>query len=325
MFHVLRLVTLGAATSSGSSRRGGCTRTTRTIPRAVFILAALGAGGLLLLSACGPTAPTTGPSPIPFPNPEYIDEPDCTDVQVSSDPCDGSYASPPPLPDLPCPTPAEVAEIRRDFQIRVDSDVSAGHLACRAIDGSVDLTVVQENIYQALLFFRRVRFDRPLPWTPLSIYDWARNATSNGIVIESSGNSHAALGGRQIHLAVTGYTWLRRSLDAIGYGIILHEGRHAEARAWPHTCGLTAEYGNVRDRSVPEMGAFGVQYLFDYWVGSYSDESADFKQFALRRASQLRQGGGAFCCECGGLRRTTGAPLAAAGRPQMPLFLSSLP
>ncbi len=45
----------------------------------------------------------------------------------------------------------------------------------------------------------------------------------------------------------------------------------------------------------------------DYWVGHYSGESADFRQFALRRAAQLLH---VFCCECGGggpTKATTGA------------------
>ena len=297
---------------SRAQRPGRCTRTTRRLLPAALWLAALTAGGFLLLSACSPPAPT---GPTVFVNPTYLDTPDCTGVEVSADPCDASYEAP-TFPDLPCPTRAEVEEIQRDFKVYVNSDVSAGVLSCHARDGSVDLTIVQENIYQSLLFFRRVRFDRPLPWTSRSIYDWARNAVGNGIYIESKGNSHAALNSHAIHLAITSYTWLRRSIDDVFYGAILHEGRHAEGL--PHTCGLTAEYGNTRDMSVPEMGAFGVQYLLDYWVGHHSEEPADFKQFALRRASRLRQGGGAFCCECGGLRRASAAAATTAALFQRP-------
>ena len=296
---------------SGSRCPGEYSRTRRHLLPAAALLAALGAGALVLLSACSsPTAPTAV-------NPAYIDTTDCSGVPVSPDPCDASYVAP-TFPALPCPTRAEVEELQSDFRVTASSDVSAGVLSCRSKDGSVDLTIVQETIYQSLLFLRRLRFDRPLPWTNLSVYDWARNAVSGGIVIESAGNSYAYLGQHTIHLAFTSYGWLlQRSFDTVPYGAILHEGRHAEG-PWPHTCGKTAEYGYVRDKSIPEMGAYGVQYLLDYWIGNYSDEPADIKQLALRRASLLRQEGGAFCCECGGLRRASPGSLIRSGLFQQP-------
>ena len=143
----------------GPVRQPGSAAPSRTAPGSWLValgVAVLGALGLALLPSC--SSPTSPSRPF-FVNPQIIDETDCTGVPVTSDPCD---TSPPPtwnFPDLPCPTRAEVEEINREIPVKVNSDVSAGVLACRARDGSVDLTVVQNNIYQSLLFLRRVRID----------------------------------------------------------------------------------------------------------------------------------------------------------------------
>jgi hypothetical protein len=158
--------------------------------------------GQVLLPACFTTTPT---------QPTYAPT-DCTGVTASADPCDTSTAMlpVPDFPELPCPTRAEVDEIQRQVPVAVGSDVSAGVLACRERDGSVDLTVVENNMYQSLLFLRRMRFDRPLPWTNKPIFDWVRQTIPLGIVIESSGNSHSCLSCRgPIHVVYSSYRSLR--------------------------------------------------------------------------------------------------------------------
>lgn len=257
-------------------------------PPAGLTLALLVAVGLVLSPACGgPTFPTSA-------------ETDCTGVTPSSDTCDTSTARL-PIPDLPnlaCPTPAEIQEIREDIPVAVGGDVSAGVLACRESDGSVDLTVVQNLIYQSLLFLRRVRFDRPLPWTSLPVYDWLRATIPNGIVIESSGASRSCLGCRgPIHIVFTFYDSLRPTVYYLAHTLLVHEARHAEGKG--HTCGYSPQYGTfTRDKSVAEMGGFGVHYLLAYWIGHYSNEAAALRDYSSKHAAQLI-GQGSFCCECG--------------------------
>jgi hypothetical protein len=226
---------------------------------------------------------------------------DCTGVTPSSDTCDTSTAllPVPDLPGLPCPTREEIDEIRRDIPVQVNGDVSAGVLACRERDGSVDLTVVENNVYQSLLFLRRMRFDRPLPWTDKPVYDWVRQTIRNGIVIESSGDSHSCLGCMgPIHVVYTSYNWLRPTVYYLVATLIVHEAQHAAGK--PHTCGYNAAYGmTVHDKSVAEMGSFGVQYFLAYWLGHYSDEAPAVREYYAKDAARLL-GGSSFCCECGG-------------------------
>lgn len=239
----------------------------------------------LLFSGCGgPTIPTRG-------------EADCAGVTPRGDTCDTSTAllPIPDLPELPCPIRAEIEEL--EIPVRAIGDVSAGVLACRERDGSVDLTVVQNQVYQALLFLRRLRFDRPLPWTDMPVYDWVRSTIPSGIVIESSGLSHSCLDcPGPIHVVYTFYESLRPTVYYLPHTLIVHEARHADG--WRHTCGR-GEYGAfTRDKSVAEMGGFGVHYLLAYWIGHYSDEAAAVREYYARHAAQLL-GGGSFCCECG--------------------------
>lgn len=257
-------------------------------PPAALVLVASMAVVLALLPGCGRTPTEPGGT-------------ECSGVRASTDLCDTSrtFLTPPDLPELPCPTRAEIEEIRRDIPVTVNSDVSAGVFACRERDGSMDLTVVDNQIYQALLFLRRVRFDRPLPWTDRPLYDWVRETIPLGIVIESSGNSHSCLRCQgPIHVVYSSYDSLRPTVYNLVTPLIAHEARHAEG--WPHTCGPSSDpfHPYVRDKSVVEMGGFGVQYLLLYWVGHYSEEPAEVREFFTRRAALLL-GGGSFCCECG--------------------------
>jgi hypothetical protein len=252
----------------------------------------------VLLPACYTTTPT---------QPTYAPT-DCTGVTPSADPCDTSTAMLPipDFPELPCPTRAEVDEIRRDIRVAVSADVSAGILACHERDGSVDLTVVENQVYQSLLFLRRMRFDRPLPWTNQPIYDWVRLTIPLGIVIESSGNSHSCLSCKgPIHVVYSSYRSLRPTVYYLVHTLIAHEARHAEG--WPHTCGLSSESNVlVHDKSVAEMGGYGVHYLLAYWLGHYSEESAVVREYYSRHAAKLL-GGGSFCCECGAQKASLGA------------------
>lgn len=274
---------------------------TRNISPVALTLAVLMTAGLVLSPACADPMYPTPP------------EPGCSGVTPSSDTCDTSTArlAIPDLPELPCPTPGEIEEIQAEIPVTVNSDVSAGVLACRASDGSVDLTVVENLVYQTLLFLRRVRFDRPLPWTNQPVYDWLRATIPNGIVIESSGVSRSCLSCQgPIHIVFTFYDSLRPTVYYLGHTLFVHEARHANG--WRHTCGYNAEHRQyVRDRSVAEMGGFGLHYLLAYWLGHYSHESTAVREYYAKHAAQLL-GGGSFCCECGKGQTTLMGRLLAA-------------
>jgi len=86
-----------------------------------------------------------------------------------------------------------------------------------------------------------------------------------------------------------------RSLSSAPYSGIVHEARHADGS--PHTC--TDNKGRyTKDKSIAEMGAFGVVYYLNEWLANHSDEEREFRMNAATRAAMLRQSGGAFCCEC---------------------------
>jgi hypothetical protein len=273
---------------------------THASPRAQYglVLAAGSIASLLLvLQAC--SSPTR---PDPFGG-EVDLTTDCSHVALSPHPCDRSPTrlDPPDLPDLPCPSPAEFEEVQQAVPVRVDSDVSRGTdgLACRAADGSVDLSVVENHVYQSLLFLRRVQFDRPLPWTSRPVFEWVRRTIPAGIVVGSTGNSHSCLGCTgPIHVVYSSAHSLRPTVTSLIASLIVHEARHADG--WAHTCGRSPTYfnANVRDRSVSEMGAFGVQYLLLYWIGHHSNEEPVVRDFYRKYAAQIL-GGGSFCCECG--------------------------
>jgi hypothetical protein len=250
------------------------------------VVAAL--AGLAGALACG------GPS---FPTAEQTD---CSGATTSPNPCDTSTARlpVPDSPELACPTPEEVQAIRADLPVRINGDVSAGVLACREQEGSVDLTVVENNVYQSLLFLRRMRFDRPLPWTTLPVYDWVRATIPNGIVIESSGVSRSCLGcSGPIYVVFSFYDTLRPTVYHLIHTLIVHEARHAEGLR--HTCGYSEQYHTAtRDRTVAEMGGFGAHYSLEYWLANYSSEAPEVRDFYAKHAAHLL-GGGSFCCECG--------------------------
>lgn len=71
-----------------------------------------------------------------------------------------------------CPSSADIALVDAELDLQFEADPSAGALVCTAAAGSADLTFVQERTYQAVLLLRRISFDRALPWTELSLYDW---------------------------------------------------------------------------------------------------------------------------------------------------------
>jgi hypothetical protein len=94
---------------------------------------------------------------------------------------------------------------------------------------------------------------------------------------------------------------------------IVHEARHAEG--WPHTCARLADGQLIRDKSVGEMGAFGVQVLLSYWIANYSDESPEFR--ALHREYLGIAG---FCCDCPGAVSSVGWSAMSLYHPPLATF-----
>jgi hypothetical protein len=207
---------------------------------------------------------------------------------------------PPQFPVLPCPTAAEVDQIRNEIPLTIKSDTSAGMLQCREADGSADLTPAQFEIYRALLFLRQLRFDAPLPWAADTVWDWLRRATPKGIEIDSVGNSHSCLNCPVTIVWPPTVDWSAqdRSITGMPWDTIVHEARHAEG--YLHTCNYVAGR-NVSDRTIAEMGADGVAYYLLQWIGNHSNEEPTFRAWARTRAT-LQRMGSIFCCECVGIQ-----------------------
>ncbi len=66
--------------------------------------------------------------------------------------------------------------------------------------------------------------------------------------------------------------------------LYVHEARHNQG--YGHTCG-------TNDRTLAEMGAWGVQYYLDAWLADYSDSSfiSDpyYRQSAKSHAEDIRK------------------------------------
>ena len=51
------------------------------------------------------------------------------------------------------------------------------------------------------------------------------------------------------------------------------------------------------DKSVAELGGYGVHYLLSYWIANYSSEPPAVREYHAVHAAKLL-GGGVFCFEC---------------------------
>ncbi len=171
-----------------------------------------------------------------------------------------------------CPTAAEVASIDADLTLGFIGDLTAGNLICRAADGSADLTLLQERAYQVLVVMQRLKFDQPLPWTDLSLYDWfASNIDS---IRFDSANEYSSCCNppRTMNLVTSLFAletdrWLQAGdpdTNVEGLMILMiHEARHSDGHY--HTC------GPAKDKTIGELGSFGVQYYTYLWLAYHSD------------------------------------------------------
>jgi hypothetical protein len=174
-----------------------------------------------------------------------------------------------------CPTPAEVAAADRDFVLSFDYDVTANRIVCSVTQSSRDLTLLQAQTYRVLTMMRRLAFDAPLPWTSGSLYAWMASSI-RGIRFRGDeiGNSFccdpantidikATLGPNNSGLAAL---VLPGDVRAVGTLMVLfvHEARHNNGI--PHTCA-----DRVKDKTIAELGAWGVQYHLDLFLANRSD------------------------------------------------------
>jgi hypothetical protein len=239
----------------------------------VHLVAALGL--MLVFLACaegeGPTTPVTSVPSLP-----------------------SCGASPPrirPVEVQPCPTPEEYTQLRREVSVTFVADPTRGTLVCRADQGSVDLSTIEASYLIALSFLKQLEFDRPLPWTTKSVYDWIRGTVA-GIYISVGSPSRAFARDRSVFVFYPpdyAASDQPRTLESIEFEGIVHEARHTE--------GILHNCGDIADQRIEDMGAFGVQYSLLRWIADYSHESPETRAYALRRAWNLRSGT-AFCAEC---------------------------
>ena len=201
---------------------------------------------------------------------------------------------PPPPPAalsdvLPCPSSNEIAEINQEIPIRLPAEVLSGRVFCGNGTDAPRLTAIQTSIYQALVFLKRLRFTRPLPWTHDAVYDWFRRVVRELVVeVSATDISHNAGGAVFIVFRTAEIQRASNSLADVPFAGLVHEARHSDGGG--HNCG-------TGDRRVDDLGAFGVQYYLLVWIAEYSAESDSVRAWARRQAWTLLTSG-VFCAEC---------------------------
>ena len=193
-----------------------------------------------------------------------------------------------------CPTPAELASVDASVSITFTSDPSAGTLVCTEAQGSRDLTHLQERAYQAALLFSWIKFDAPLPWTNLTLDAWFAQAIHGIDFRGDTSLSYCCEPGGVIVIQTQNLFVMTRTDDPYRTwdgvrslaALYVHEARHNEG--FPHTCG-------TRDNTIAELGAWGVQFYFQLWLGEHSDPAVVpdlFQKRALQDAMGLAS---SFC------------------------------
>jgi hypothetical protein len=175
-----------------------------------------------------------------------------------------------------CPTAEQIASVTKDITLAFEADPTKGTLECKASAGSADLSPLEKRAYQSVLIMKGLTFDAPLPWTNKSLYDWFAGSirairfrsdiaysfccdpadTINILVAE---NSYLMLTGRWVDPALAGGL-----MDTMV--LFVHEARHNEG--YPHTCNTGQD-----DRTISEMGAWGVQYYLLQWIAQHGDRA----------------------------------------------------
>jgi hypothetical protein len=171
-----------------------------------------------------------------------------------------------------CPTSGEVAMLLADISIAFEADPTAGTLACKESEGSLDLTPLQKRAYQSILVMKVIRFDVPLPWTNKDLYQWFIDAVEGVRFRPGLANSFCCEPANVINIQVEEKSFIfltDRWIDpSMGGGLMdtmvlyVHEARHNEGNV--HSCGCD-------DNTLAEMGSWGVQYYLFQWLAQHTD------------------------------------------------------
>ena len=165
-----------------------------------------------------------------------------------------------------CPTPSEVAVSDFDLNLVFESDPTAGQIVCTAEQSSRDLTLLEAQVYRVLTIMRQLEFDASLPWTSNSLYGWMVSSI-DGMRFRSDAKNSSCCSNNMITIRAT------ENLNALVYPtdfrwvgtllvLFVHEARHNNGK--PHTCGSS-------DNTIAELGAWGVQYYMNLFLGTHSD------------------------------------------------------
>ena len=173
-----------------------------------------------------------------------------------------------------CPTSDEIASVDKDLNLQFETDPTAGKTVCLGSSGSADLTAIQKRAYQSVLVMKQLAFDAPLPWTNKTLYDWFISAIKGIRFRGDIQNSYCCEPAGMIDIAIASNSYLLltdRWVDpSLGGGLMdtmilfVHEARHNEG--FVHTCPDGAS-----DKTIAEMGAWGVQYFLFLWIAQHGE------------------------------------------------------
>ena len=178
-----------------------------------------------------------------------------------------------------CPAAADIALVDAALDLRFEDDPTAGTLVCTVAEGSADLTRLQERTYHAVLLLRRFAFDAPLPWTDQALYDWFVGAI-RGIRFDNdlSGFGYCCSPPRVMTInplilpALQTQRWIGDEAGVRGMAdfvrALVHEARHTHPAHRGHGCP-----DRTFDRTIAEMGAYGVEWHFINWLALHSDQA----------------------------------------------------
>ncbi len=233
----------------------------------------------LLTLACNLPRANTTPKPQITATPTiHLPTPTDTRIEATPDLPPGRATVTPAFPTVDefferCPTTKEIAALLTDISVTFEADPTKGTLACKESEGSLDLTPLQKRAYQSIMIMKVIHFDSPLPWTDTNLYSWFID-TIDGIRFRADiAYSYCCEPANVINILVAENSYILltgRWIDPeLGGGLMdtmvlfVHEARHNEG--YGHTC------NGQDDRTIAEMGSWGVQYYLLQWLAQHTD------------------------------------------------------
>ena len=209
-----------------------------------------------------------------------------------------------------CPTSEEVSRIDSEVRIDFSGDPTRSRRpACPAAPGGVELSRLQQRMYQALLLMQRIEFDGPLPWTTrATLYEWFVRAV-RGVRLTPDRTFLCCSPTGVIHVAgVHGLydeTGVFDSEEAFEFpdwraanmvqfiGLMLYMARYAEGI--PNACATS-------DKTIAEGGAAAVQYSFMLFLANrvrapWDTFLSPVRAWTVERARRTCAGGQAILCD----------------------------